>query len=421
MKKIGAGLFVMLFFSICFIAFTVVEVGKGVELAVKPKVKLGIDVLLEKKLELVKGKRVGLITNHTGVDSKLRATADLLAAHPEVQLVALFGPEHGIRGSERGGVEHTTDTKTGLPIYSLYGKVNKPTPEMLKNLDVLVFDIQDIGSRSYTYITTMYHCMEAAAEHKKKFIVLDRPNPVNGLIVSGNVLDPAFKSGIGVAPIAYMHGMTIGELAMFFNKECGIGCELEVVKMEGWKRDMTWRDTGLVWVPTSPQIPEPDSPWFYPITGIIGETPLVSIGVGYPLPFKVIGAPWMDAEATAKALNDKNLPGVYFQPFYFKPNYYHYKDELCKGVRIIITDEKTIQPVEVGYHITETLLKMYPGDFNFKLEKTKNRLRMMDLANGTDKIRQMFEQGMSAEQIIASYQAEVAEFKQKRAKYLLYE
>lgn len=421
MKRIFLTTILSLFLGSHLTASAEVKMEKGMNMARKPLVKLGIDVLLEKRIDLIKGKKVALITNHTGVDSRLRPTADLLYAHPDVKLIALFGPEHGIRGSEKAFVEHTTDTKTGIPIYSLYGKVNKPTAEMLKNVDVLLFDIQDIGSRSYTYISTMYRCMEAASEHKVKFIVLDRPNPVNGLIVSGNVLDPEFKSGIGIAPIAYMHGMTIGELALFFNKEFSINCDLEVVKMEGWKREMSWRDTGLVWVPTSPQIPEADSPWFYPITGIIGETPLVSIGVGYPLPFKLIGAPWMDAEAVAKALNDKNLPGVYFQPFYFKPYYFHYKDELCKGFKIIITDEKTIQPVEVGYHITETLLKMYPDEFNFKLEKTKHRLRMVDLANGTDKIRLMFEQGTPAEKIIASYQTDVAEFKQKRIKYLLYE
>jgi uncharacterized protein YbbC (DUF1343 family) len=393
---------------------------EGTNLPFKPNVKLGIDVLLEKQLDLIKGKRVGLVTNPTGVDGQLRASADLLAAHPDIKLVALFGPEHGIRGGVGGRIEDTTDPKTGVPIFSLYGRTDRPTPEMLENVDVLLFDIQDIGSRSYTYISTMYKCMEAVAKQKVKFIVLDRPNPVNGIIVSGNVLDPKFKSGIGIAPIAYMHGMTVGELALFFNNEYGLNCDLEVVKMEGWKRNMTWRDTGLVWTPTSPHIPEADSSWFYPITGIFGETPLVNIGVGYTLPFKIVGAPWMDAEEVASALNAKNLPGVFFQPFYFKPFYMHYKDEFCKGFRIIITDECTIQPVEVGYYIIEILMKMYPNEFNFESEKTRNRIRMFDLANGTDQIRLMFQQGIPAEKIIGTYQADVENFKKKREKYLLY-
>lgn len=411
--------------TVCFCVFTFSGLsGAGIEsgaiFSKKPAVKLGVDVLMEKRLDLIKGKKVGLVTNPTGVDSHLRPTADLLASLPNVKLVALFGPEHGIRGGVQGKIENSIDEKTSVPVYSLYGKTRKPTKEMLKDIEVLLFDIQDIGSRTYTYISTMELCMEAAAEFNVKFVVLDRPNPVNGLIVDGPVLDPKFKSFIGIGPIAYMHGMTIGELALYFNKEWNIGCNLEVVKMEGWRRDMTWRDTGLVWVPTSPHIPEMDTPWFYPITGIFGETPLVNIGVGYTLPFKLVGAPWMDAEKVSKALNDKHIPGVYFQPFYFKPYYLHYKDQFCKGFRIVITDEKKIKPVVVGYHIMETLMKMYPDNFNFNLPGAKQRIGAFDRANGTDKIRLMLEKGLPVEEIVASYQPELNEFIKKREKYLLY-
>ena len=402
-------------------ALNALDIEGGAVLAQKPAVKPGVDMLFEKHLALIKGKRVGLVTNPTGVDSRLRATADLLAAHPDVKLVALFGPEHGIRGGVQGVISNSVDTKTGVPAFSLYGKIRKPTKEMLENVDILLFDIQDIGSRTYTYISTMKQCMDAAAEHNKKFIVLDRPNPVNGVIVEGPMLEEGFESFIGIGNIAYMHGMTIGELALFFNKEWGINCDLDVVKMDGWKRSMTWRDTGLIWVPTSPHIPEADSSWFYPITGIIGETPLVNIGVGYTLPFKVVGAPWMNAEGISRALNDKRIPGVYFQPFYYKPSYYHYSGEVCEGFRIVITDEKTIKPVAVGYYITEQLMKMYPHNVNFELENVKGRIKAFDWSNGSDKVRLMLENGTPVEKIVESYQPAVQEFMKKRAQYLLYE
>ena len=420
MKRLSTVLIVAVCLGLVTASVIALEMPKGIDLTVKPRVKLGVDVLFEKHMNMIEGKKVGLITNPTGVDSKLRATADLLAASPDVELVALYGPEHGIRGGVQGHLEDSVDRKTNVPVYSLYGKTRRPTAESLKNVDILFFDIQDIGSRTYTYISTMEEAMRAAAEHKVKFVVLDRPNPVNGLIVDGPMLEPEFKSFIGIGNIAYMHGMTIGELAQFFNKEFEINCDLEVIKMEGWNRDMTWLDTGLIWVPTSPHIPEADTSWFYPITGIFGETPLVNIGVGYTLPFKLVGAPWMKAEEVAKALNDKNVPGAYFEPFYYKPYYYHYKEENCEGFRIVITDEKTIKPVEVGYHIIEVLMKMYPENFNFKLDKVKNRLSAFDRSNGSDKIRKMMEEGITTSRIVESFQKEQDEFRKKRAHYLLY-
>ncbi len=422
MKKVSLVLtMASVLLTLCCITCIHAVTEEGLDLSTPPVVKLGVDLLFEKHFELIKGKKVGLVTNPTGVDTKLRPTADLLAEHQDVSLVALFGPEHGIRGGVHGRIEDSIDEKTSVPVYSLFGKIRKPTKEMLKDVDVLLFDIQDIGSRTYTYISTMKECMDACAENKIKFLVLDRPNPVNGIIVDGPMLEPGFESFIGIGNIAYMHGMTIGELALYFNKELGINCDLQVVQMEGWRRDMTWRDTGLVWVPTSPHIPEDDSPWFYPITGIFGETPLVSIGVGYTLPFKVVGAPWMDAEEISKALNDKNIPGVYFQPFYFKPYYRYFEGELCEGFKIIITNQETVKPVVVDYYIMEALLKMYPDNFNFDLPEFQKRVKAFDWANGSDKVRLMLQKGVPVEEIVASYQPQVDEFLEKRERYLLYE
>lgn len=385
------------------------------------KIKLGIDVLVENKRDLIKDKKVGLITNYTGVDSSLRMTKDILHSLEGVDLTAIYAPEHGFKGGVQGDIDNEFDQKTGVPVYSLYGQSRIISPETLKGIDVLLFDIQDIGSRAYTYISTLELAMEAAARNKIKFIVLDRPNPINGIIVDGPVLDPKFKSFIGIAPIACIHGMTVGELAVFFNEELGINCDLEVVKMRGWKRNMSWRNTNLTWVPTSPHIPEMDTPWYYSVTGIIGELPFVNIGVGYTLPFKLVGAPWIDAEEFSRELNSRGIPGVYFQPFYFKPNYFLYKGSFCGGVRIIITDEKTVKPVLTGYYILEVLMKMYPDKVNFKQSKLENHLKIFDNANGTDKIRLMLENSEPAEKIEKSYSQGLKDFMEKRKKYLLYD
>ncbi len=386
----------------------------------KPPVKLGVEVLIEKRLDLIKGKKVGLITNRSGTDSRLTSSIDLIYNLPDVKLIALYAPEHGIRGGLMGEVESETDQKTGIPIFSLYGKTRRPTRQMLKDVEALLFDIQDIGSRSYTYISTLKYCLEEAAKNQIPIIILDRPNPVNGILVDGPVLDPEFESFIGAGPIAYLHGMTIGEVGRYFNEELQINCKLEVMPMEGWKRNMSWRDTGLSWTPTSPHIPEMDTVWFYPITGILGELPVASVGVGYTLPFKIVGAPWMDAEKVAGELNKRRIPGVYFQPFSFVPFYGKFKDEPCNGFRIIIREETTFRPVATGYHIIDVLLKLYPGNFKFSRPEVQKRIASFDKANGTDSIRLMFEKGIPAEDIIRSYQAELDEFRERRQRYLLY-
>jgi len=381
-------------------------------------IKPGIDILAEKQYSIIKGKKVGLITNPTGIDTNLCSSIDVISHIPDVKLVAIFGPEHGLKGGKMGTIDE--DGKGDIKVFSLYGNTRRPTAEMLEGIDVLIFDIQDIGARSYTYISTMRYCMEEAAKNNIPFIVLDRPNPLGGLLVDGPVLDKKFESFVGSAPLPYVHGMTAGEVALFMNKELNINCNLTVIKMEGWKRDMLWEDTGLLWTPTSPHIPEPDTPFFYPVTGIVGELGIVNTGVGYTLPFKLVGAPWIDAEKITSYLNKKNLPGVYFHPFHFTPFYGIYKGEECNGFRIIIRDKKNYRPVETGYHIIEALLTLYPEKFNFKIPAPGN-IDMFDRVNGTDTIRKQFQSGIKAEEIVKSYQGELKEFIEKRKKYLLYE
>jgi len=386
-----------------------------------PAVQPGIQVLVDKRQDLILHKRVGLVTNRTGIDTRFVSSIDLIAGLPGVKLVALYAPEHGVRGGQRDSVQDETDARTGVHVFSLFGAVRRPTPEMLAGVDVLLFDVQDIGTRSYTYISTMRYCMEEAARRKIRLIVLDRPNPINGTTVDGPTLNPAFESFIGCAPIPYVHGMTMGELALYFNTELNIHCDLVVVPMEGWKRAMSWPDTGLQWVPPSPNIPEPDSPWFYPVTGILGELPFVSVGVGYTLPFKIVGAPWMDSDAVADALNRRKLPGVHFLPFSFTPHYGTFKDEFCGGFKIITTDTGIFKPVAAGYHIMDVLFRMYPDQCDFSLPGLrKDRIAMFDKANGTDAVRLMLQNGDSAFQIIESYRPDLDKFLKKREKYLLY-
>jgi uncharacterized protein YbbC (DUF1343 family) len=314
------------------------------------KVSTGIEVLRNQQFRLLQGKRVGLITNPTGVDSKLKSTIDILFEAPQVQLVALFGPEHGVRGDVHAGdkVDNRTDPRTGLPVYSLYGATRKPTAEMLKGIDVLVYDIQDNGCRSFTYISTMGLAMEAAAEHNIEFVVLDRPNPLGGLKIEGNLAEEGFISFVSQFKIPYLYGLTCGELAMMLNSEKMLkaSCKLTVVPMKGWKRRMTWEDTRLEWVVASPHIPHKHSSYFYPVTGILGELGYVSIGVGYTLPFEIVGAPWINAEKLSENLNALKLEGVTFRPIHFKPFYATFKDEFCGGVQIHLTDYRKVRLTE---------------------------------------------------------------------------
>jgi uncharacterized protein YbbC (DUF1343 family) len=390
----------------------------------QPTVKVGIDVLRERNFDLLRGKRVGLITNPTGVASDLQSTVDILFNAPGVQLVALFGPEHGVRGDVEAGklVENYTDRATGLPVYSLYGATRKPSRSMLRGLDVLVYDIQDIGVRSYTYISTMGYAMEAAAENGIEFIVLDRPNPLTGVRVEGPMLEERYKSFVGMYPIPYVYGMTVGELARMVNNEGwlsnGIQCRLTVVPIEGWKRTMWWEETGLPWIPPSPNIPRSTTPMFYVMTGLLGELGTVNHGVGYSLPFELVGAAWIDAQRLANHLNSRRLPGVEFRPTYYRP--FNDQDTRYQGVQIHVTDRNTINLTAVQLHILSALYVLFP-EKNIYTRAKRERIESFDKIFGTADIRHDLVTYTRVDDMLAKMNVKRAEFNKKREKYLLYE
>ncbi|MCX7920364.1 MAG: DUF1343 domain-containing protein [bacterium] len=387
-------------------------------------VQPGINVLLKEYQQLIHGKRVGLITNPTGITAQAISSIDILSRLQGSKLTALFAPEHGIRGDIFAGenVDTYTDKKTGVPVYSLYGKTRKPTPDMLQEVDVFVFDIQDVGARYYTYVYTMAYAMEAAKENGIPFIVLDRPNPINGIVVDGPILDPRFSSFIGLYPIPVVHGLTVGELALLFNTEFKINCELHIVPLKGWNRKMTFAETNLPWVMTSPHIPQSSTAWYYATTGFIGELHTICVGVGYTVPFEIVGTNWLDSDTLANELNRKQLAGVVFRPITFRPYYYIFKDQICQGVQLHITNVTEFSPVATGLHILSTIYTMYPCQTIFPndADKPNSRLKMFYQAIGTDTVRTMIEQGNSAEEIIASWQDGLETFKKVREKYLLY-
>jgi uncharacterized protein YbbC (DUF1343 family) len=413
--------------TVAVLSYPVVLFGQQADLSHAPDptpvVKLGNEMLFEKHVDLIRGKKIGLITNPTGINSRFQPTIKRLYESRDCKLVALFGPEHGVWGQFFAGtyIPSVIDPITGLKAYSLYGKTRKPLPEWLEGLDLLVYDIQDIGNRTYTFIYTMANAMEAAAEKKIPFVVLDRPNPLGGELVDGNILDyPAFSSFIGKYPLAYLYGMTPGETATFFNKEFNINCDLHVVTMEGWKRTMKWWHTGLPWVPTSMGIPGPESAFYIAITGALGEMQTVCEGVGTTLPFQLIGAPWMDAFKVADALNAKHLSGVQFRPAFFTPHYYKFEEQECAGVEIYITNFDAVRPLEVALHIIEVLVKLYPDQQILGGTEVTPRMKMFDYAWGTDKVRRALQAGKPAQEIIAEWKAPVEKFLKKREQYLLY-
>ena len=381
---------------------------------------LGVENFLASHLNLVKNKKVGLITNPSGVDSKLNSTADVFYKHPAVNLTALFGPEHGIRGAIYGGekIGDEIDPHTKLPVYSLYGKDRrKPTPKMLENVDVLIVDIQDVGVRAYTYIYTMAKVMEAAAEFNKEVIVLDRPNPLGGLAIEGNLVHEGFFSFVGLYPIPYRHGMTIGELAKLFNTAYKINCKLTIIPLINWERNMYWEETGLPWVSTSPHVPHWETALFMSATGTFGELRTLSEGVGYTSPFELVGAPWIDGYELAAALNDLKLQGIIFRPLYYKPYYASFKGEACQGVQIHITDRNMFNSYTVGLHIMQTIMKLYPDQDIFANEK---RIEMFGKVMGCDYIMEDIKAGVPVSEIQAKWQEELASFKKLRKMFLLY-
>jgi len=389
------------------------------------QVKTGIEVLKNQNFEPLTGKKVGLITNPTGVDTRLNSTIDILFAAPQVDLVALYGPEHGVRGNVAAGekIENLTDPATGIPVFSLYGKTRKPTPEMLKDIDVLVYDIQDIGSRSYTYISTLGLAMEAAAENNIEFVVLDRPNPLGGNKFEGPLTEPEFTSFVSQFPITYVHGFTVGELATYINNNKllpgGLQCDLSVVKMEGWQRDMNFEETGLPWVPSSPHIPHAHSAYYYPVSGILGELYVYNIGVGYTLPFQLFGADWLNADQLAKNLNQLELPGVIFRPIYFKPYYSTYKGEEIEGVQVHLTDIEKAPLSLIQFYVLQEAYRMNPDKNVFELCNPA-RLSMFDKVCGTDKVRKAFTENFRVDDMTGIWTKDVEKFRKKAEKSFLY-
>ena len=395
-------------------------------------VKTGIDVLESNGFKQLQGKKIGLVTNPSGVNNKLVSTVDILANAPGVELVALYGPEHGVRGDIHAGdkVSDDVDPKTGVPVYSLYGKTRKPTPEMLKDVDAIVYDIQDNGCRSFTFISTLGLLMEAAAENGKEVIVLDRPNPLGGNKVEGNLVEAGNFSFVSQFEIPYLYGLTVGELAMMLNEEgmlkgekgtndTIVKCNLTVVPMEGWSRDMVYTDTKLPWVLPSPHMPQAETSYYYPATGILGELGYMSIGVGYTLPFQMVAAQWINAAEFADALNALALPGVTFRPINVKPFYSVGKGENMGGVQIYITDYEKAHLTSIQFYIMQEVARMYP-EHEVMANADKGRFRMFDLVSGSNFIREKFTETQQYKDIEAYWNKDVESFKEKSAKYYLY-
>jgi uncharacterized protein YbbC (DUF1343 family) len=373
-------------------------------------VQTGLDVLEAEKYVPLRGKHVGLITNHTGVDYQGRTTIEVLAHAPGVQLVALFSPEHGIAGHADEKVASSKDSSTGLPIFSLYGEHLRPTDEMLVGIDALVFDVQDAGVRFYTYTTTMGYCMEEAAKRGIPVYVLDRPNPINGEVVEGPMLDADKTGFVAYYPLPVRYGLTIGELAQLFNEEKHINCELRVIAMKNWHRNFFYESTSIRWIPPSPNLRTLKGAILYPGLEIL-QNAGVSVGRGTEAPFEEFGAPWINGEEVAAALNARNLPGVHFANQPYIPVSGLYAGQHCGGVGIRVTDRAAVRSMRIGLEIAELLQKKYPEQFDV----TKTILLL-----GNDATVQQLKAGTPPEQIIASWSADLAAFEQLRRKYFLY-
>jgi len=386
-----------------------------------PVVRPGVEAFVEHPPALVRGKRVGLITNQSGIDRQRRSTIDLLRGVPNLTLVALYSPEHGIRGIAESRVASTLDEKTGLPIHSLYGDTDKPTPQMLEGIDVLIYDIQDLGVRQYTFESTLALALQAAAERGIPIVVLDRPNPVTGTILEGNILEPAYQSFVGIYPVLSRHGMTVGELARMYNAEQRIGADLTVVPVEGWRRDMWWDETGLPWVNPSPNIRRLEAAIHYPGT-VFFEAINVSEGRGTDLPFEQIGAPWLKNTAVAAAMNAMHLPGIRFEAVEFptaQPTR-KYPGQLLKGVRFILTDRDAYRPLATSLLMIDLIRRLHPDQFQWVgADSREPHTLTIERHGGTARLRQAIEAG-TLPQLLREWERDQATFRKKRAPYLIY-
>jgi len=385
---------------------------------------LGIEKLCGSDFKAIKGARVGLVCNQASVERNLQHSADLLASLEGIELKALFGPQHGIRGDVQDNMvetPHDFDAETGVPVYSLYSETREPTEQMLRDLDVIVCDLQDVGCRIYTFVYTIANCMRAAKRFGKKVIVCDRPNPINGVAVEGNLLEPEFASFVGQFPIPTRHGMTAGELARMFNERWGIGCELEVVKMDGWSREFWFDQTGLWWVQPSPNIPTLDSATVFPGTVHLEGTRM-SEGRGTTRPFEIIGAPYVKASEFARRLNSYGLPGVNFRPSNFLPTFQKHAGTVCGGVQIHVVEREQFEPVKTGVAILRVCMDLYADDFRWKEPPYEYVFDQnpFDVIAGTDELRKALESGDSLEKIADSWKQNEAAFESERAPFLLY-
>ena len=398
--------------------------------AARPVVKPGIEVLRDRGFDELKGKRVGLVTNPSGVDRYLNSTVDILFNAPGVELVALYGPEHGVRGDVYAGgkVTDTKDEATGLPVYSLYGSTRKPTPQMLEGIDVMVYDIQDVGARSYTFISTLGLVMEACAAKGIEVMVLDRPNPLGGNKIEGCYVEQPFNSFVSQYKIPYIYGLTVGELAVMINEEGlnrgqlgnqdPVRCKLTVIPMEGWERDMLYEDTGLSWVLPSPNIPFKDTPLYYSAAGICGELyGFMDIGIGYTLPFQVFGATWLDPEKLKARLESYDLPGISFRTIWYKPIAGSRKGELVKGLQYFFTDYENARITETQFYVMQAVAELYPDKKAFEIISGYG---LFDKVCGTDYVRKEFSKRYKVADIKDYWSKDEASIRDLSQKYHIY-
>ena len=419
--------------SILFIFIAVIPMlarRKQVEPQPACVVKPGIEVLRESGFQQLRGKRVGLVTNPSGVDSRLKSTIDILFQAPEVNLVALYGPEHGVRGDMYAGdkVNDSTDPSTGLPVYSLYGKTRKPTPEMLQGIDVMVYDIQDVGVRSYTFISTLGLVMEACAPLGIEVMVLDRPNPLGGNKIEGCYVEQPFNSFVSQYKIPYVYGLTVGELAVLINEEGlnrgqkgdqePVKCKLSVIPMQGWTRSMLYEDTKLPWVLPSPNIPFSDSPMYYAASGVCGELyGFMNIGIGYTLPFQVFGAVWLDPQALKSRLESYDIEGVSFRTIWYKPFAGSLKGQLVKGLQFFFTDYEKARITEVQFLVMQAVAELYPDKKAFSVVSGYG---LFDKVCGTDYVRNTFGQTYKLDDIKDYWRKDEDSFRALSQKYHIY-